>query len=312
MKLALGALAAVVSLAAVAGLAGHAVSASEPGVATSDKVDDFQLTDTRLMAYQLYYYKYAPAVVLMTRTETGPYSAASAAELEALKAKYADRGVLFFMIDSTLGQSRDAAAAEAAREHLTIPVLMDEYQLVGEGLGVKREGEVFVLDPKTWRAAYRGPVSGSGHAYTADAIDAVLAGKAPDVTSVALTAGKPVAFPEAARKAEFAKISYGHDIAPILQEKCAGCHLKGGIGPFPMDSYQVIRGFSPMIREVVRTRRMPPYFADPHIGAFKNDQGLTAQQSKLLVHWVEAGSPRGDGPDPLLVNKGRRSLASPT
>jgi len=305
MKLALGALAAVVSLAAVAGLAGHAVSASGPGVAVSDKVDDFQLTDTRLMAYQLYYYKYAPAVVLMTRTETGPYSAASAAELEALKAKYADKGVLFFMIDSTLGQSRDAAAAEAARERLTIPVLMDEYQLVGEGLGVKREGEVFVLDPRTWRTAYRGPVSGAGHAYTADAIDAVLAGKAPDVASVALTAGKPVAFPEEARKAEFARISYSHDIAPILQEKCAGCHLKGGIGPFPMDSYQVIRGFSPMIREVVRTRRMPPYFADPHIGTFKNDQGLTAQQTRLLVHWVEAGSPRGDGPDPLLANKGK-------
>jgi hypothetical protein len=50
---------------------------------------------------------------------------------------------------------------------------------------------------------------------------------------------------------------------------------------------------------------MPPYFADPHIGTFNNDQGLTAQQTKTLVHWIEAGSPRGEGPDPLLANKGK-------
>jgi hypothetical protein len=50
---------------------------------------------------------------------------------------------------------------------------------------------------------------------------------------------------------------------------------------------------------------MPPYFADPHIGQFKNDQGLTAEQTKTLVHWIEAGAPRGSGPDPLLVNKTR-------
>ena len=307
MKLALVGAAAVaaLSLAGIAGLSGRAVSATDPVIAPGDKVDDFQLTDTKLMAYQLYYYNYAPAVVLMTRSEDGAFSAAQAAKLEALKAKYADKGVLFFMIDSTLGQSRDAAAAQATREKLTIPVLLDEYQLVGEGLGAKREGEVFVLDPKTWRTAYRGPLEDKGHALTDDAISSLLANKTPTVTAAALTAGKPIAFPEEERKAEFAKISYSHDIAPVLQEKCAGCHISGGIGPFAMTSYAIVKGFSPMIRETVRTRRMPPYFADPHIGAFKNDQGLTAQQTKMLVHWIEAGAPRGDGADPLLANRGK-------
>ncbi len=289
-----------------------ASSAPAPGA----HVDDFQLTDTSLMAHRLYYYRYAPAIVLMTRTEATPYSAAASAEIEKLAAAYKAKGVRFFMIDSTLGQSREAAAAQGAREHLTVPVLMDEQQLVGEGLGVKREGEVFVIDPHNWRVAYRGPVddrfaSGArtaappAHAYTADAIDAVLARKAPEVASAEMHAGKAIALPEEARAASFAKISYAQTVAPILQQKCATCHLQGGIGPFPMDSYETIKGFSPMIRETVRTQRMPPYFADPHIGVFKNDQGLTPQQTKTLVHWIEAGAPRGDGPDPLLVNKTR-------
>jgi hypothetical protein len=54
-----------------------------------------------------------------------------------------------------------------------------------------------------------------------------------------------------------------------------------------------------MIREVVRTRRMPPWHADPHYGSFVGDRSLTAEDIKTLVHWIEAGAPRGDGPDPL-------------
>jgi hypothetical protein len=79
-----------------------------------------------------------------------------------------------------------------------------------------------------------------------------------------------------------------------------------------MTSYETVKGFSPMIRETVRTRRMPPYFADPHIGVFKNDQGLTPDQTKTLVHWIEAGSPRGAGPDPLLAYADKTAPEWPT
>ncbi len=97
-----------------------------------------------------------------------------------------------------------------------------------------------------------------------------------------------------------------NDVAPILKDKCVTCHQKGGIGPFAMDSYEVVKGFAPMIRETIRTGRMPPYFADPHIGHFKNDQGLTPEQTETLVHWVEGGAPRGEGSD-LLKETATRS-----
>ncbi|HEX3701053.1 MAG TPA: hypothetical protein VHV27_10305 [Phenylobacterium sp.] len=298
----------IAALAAASGLALTAASApigaraDAPAVQTPQHVDDFQLTDQTRTAQHLYYYNYAPAIVLMS--ETNGASQASAAALEKLAATYRDKGVIFFMVNSNLGDGRDATAAEAQKQGYTIPVLMDEQQLVGESLGVEREGEVFVLDPKTWSVVYRGPVAGASP-YAAEAIEAVLAGKAAPQPRVELTAGKPIAFPDRAKAADFARISYSKDIAPILQDKCVSCHIKGGIGPFAMTSYQVIKGFSPMIRETIRTRRMPPYFADPHIGAFKNDQSLSAEQTKTLVHWIEAGAPRGEGPDPLLANAGK-------
>ena len=101
--------------------------------------------------------------------------------------------------------------------------------------------------------------------------------------------------------AQPAKISYAHDIAPMIQEKCVGCHQAGGIGPMTLTSYDQVKGQSLMIREVIRTRRMPPFHADPSIGKFHNDRSLSADQIKTLVHWIEAGSPRGDGADPLAA-----------
>ena len=70
-----------------------------------------------------------------------------------------------------------------------------------------------------------------------------------------------------------------------------------------MTDYKMIQGFSPMIREVLRTKRMPPWHADSEVGHFSNDRSLTEKEFKTLVHWIEAGSPRGKGIDPLAELK---------
>jgi hypothetical protein len=44
---------------------------------------------------------------------------------------------------------------------------------------------------------------------------------------------------------------------------------------------------------------MPPWHADPHIGAFGNSRGLTPEEADTLVRWIEGGAQRGTGPDPL-------------
>src|SRR6202043_2543354 len=130
------------------------------------------------------------------------------------------------------------------------------------------------------------------------ALDALTSGQKAAMTSHE-PIGQPIAFPERARAKTFASISYTQTIAPIIKVKCATCHQPGGIGPMPLNTYEQIKGFSPMIREVIRTHRMPPYLADETVGAFQDDDRLTPGQMKTLVHWIDAGAPRGAGDDPL-------------
>lgn len=58
-----------------------------------------------------------------------------------------------------------------------------------------------------------------------------------------------------------------------------------------------------MIREVIRTDRMPPWNADPNVGEFLHDYSMQPEEIKTLVHWIEAGAPRSEGPDPLAVKR---------
>ena len=131
-----------------------------------------------------------------------------------------------------------------------------------------------------------------------DALDAVIAGETVKISQVDAP-GCIVNFPERDNKERHTNISYHDTIAPILEERCVECHQVGGIGPWAMTSYDMIKGFSPMIREVIRTDRMPPWHSDPNIGSFLHDRSLTSNEIKTLVHWIEAGSPRGEGYDPL-------------
>ena len=67
-----------------------------------------------------------------------------------------------------------------------------------------------------------------------------------------------------------------------------------------MSSHEMIKGFSPMIREVVLTQRMPPGQIDTHVGRpIENVPGLTIEERKRLVSWIDSGSPKDGGADPL-------------
>ncbi|MFL5296885.1 MAG: hypothetical protein ACJ798_10940 [Phenylobacterium sp.] len=290
--------------AAAAMAAFVAVQASQPARADAQaagpaRVDDFLLADQDLLGHQLYRHADDKAVVLVSYAAGDAQIRADAPALMALKAAYAGKGVDVYAIDSRLGDKRPAIIADAKAAGLDVPILFDYEQLTGEALGITRAAEVIVVDPHGWTVAYRGALTGpAGEPLAKNAVDALVAGQ-----KVALNGppakGQVIAFPERAHSAEFAKISYAKAIAPIIQAKCATCHQPGGIGPMPLNNYEQVKGFSPMIREVIRTHRMPPYLADETVGAFQDDDRLTPTQMKTLVHWIEAGAPRGAGEDPL-------------
>jgi hypothetical protein len=272
-------------------------AAAETSAATPARVDNFRLVEAGGKAVELYRLKDASAVVMMMYGVGSADVAKAAPELAKLQAAYAGKGVEFMLINSNPKDTREAILADAQKNGITAPILQDDVQLVGEQLGATRVSETFVVDPKTWKIAYRGPLS-------ADAVAAVVDGKEVKVASAAVK-GAAIDFParSAKAKAEFAKISYSDTIAPLLEEKCIACHQQGGIAPFAMDSYEKVKGFAPMMREAIRTDRMPPFDADPHVGKFKDDKSLSSDEIKTLVHWIEAGAPRGAGPDKLAEVK---------
>ncbi len=268
---------------------GSAVAAT---AATDMRVDNFMLVDADMEAHELYRLADAKAIVLVTQSNGDAVMRAEAGALKALKASYAAKGVEFMMLNSNLKDTREAIQAEAQKAGYDTPILMDSYQLVGESLGVTRSAEVIVVDPKSWKVAYRGAM---GSDATAKALDALTAGQQVASAAGAPSKGAAIAFPARG----VSKVSYSKDVAPILEAKCVACHEEGGIGPFAMKDYATVKGFAPMIREVIRTDRMPPYHADPHVGKFSDDKRLTPEETKTIVHWVESGAPRGDGPDTL-------------
>ena len=67
-----------------------------------------------------------------------------------------------------------------------------------------------------------------------------------------------------------------------------------------INSHLMLMGWSPMIREVLLTKRMPPEQVDPFIGHFDNARYISEEDLQTLVHWIDAGSPRGSAvADPL-------------
>jgi hypothetical protein len=294
-SLSLTALGLVLALGA-ASCAQQGVVASSDTAVTAElpaRVDNFRLVTAEGRALELYRMKDASAVVMVMHGVNSPEMAKAAPELAKLQAAYQAKGVEFMLVNSNPNDKRDAILADAAKNGITAPILQDDLQLVGGQIGATKISEAFVVDPKTWKIAYHGPLS-------ADAIDAVIAGKTPAVTTAAVS-GATIAFPDRApaAKAGFAKISYSDTVAPIIEAKCVACHQEGGIAPFGFDGYEKVKTFAPMMREAIRTDRMPPWDPDPHVAKFKDDKSLSSSEIKTLINWIEAGAPRGEGPDRL-------------
>ena len=273
------------------------------------RVDNFRLNDQKMESHEIGRMTDASAIVLLTQQNGCPVSRNTGPSMKALVDAYAGKGVEFMMLNSNPQDTRDEIAAEAKEYGYGVPVLMDANQLVGEQLGVTRTAEAIIIDPKTMKVIYRGPIDDrvtyerqkakASHTWAKDALDAHLAGK-PIAVSRQPAVGCLINFSHTNNVAA-TEISFAKTIAPIFQEKCVACHQSGGIGPMPFTSYERVKAYAPMIREVIRTQRMPPWRADPDVGKFHDDKSLSSQQIRDMVHWIEAGAQRGEGADPIAA-----------
>src|SRR5450432_2548269 len=90
------------------------------------------------------------------------------------------------------------------------------------------------------------------------------------------------------------KVTYTKDVAPILMNRCVGCHRQGEAAPMALTTYKEARPWAKAIKGAVVTRKMPVWLADPTHGAFANDRRLSEAEIATIASWVDAGAPEGD------------------
>jgi mono/diheme cytochrome c family protein len=257
-----------------------------------ERVGDFALIDNAGAFQHMAWYDDHGAIVILPQSNDASDPAALSG-LQNLRDIYESQGVAFFLINPGLQTDRAAVTQAVAGQDL--PVLMDDAQLVSEMLGLTRLDEAVVYSPKTFEVLYRGPVQAASLEKT---LQQVLNGESPALQTVA---GSGPAI-EYRTVAAHSNLSYEKDIAPIIAENCAQCHREGGIAPFAMDSNLAVQGWSPMIREVVMTKRMPPGQIDNKVGKkIKNEMNLSDEEMQKLVHWINTGSKVDSKNDPLTA-----------
>lgn len=89
------------------------------------------------------------------------------------------------------------------------------------------------------------------------------------------------------------KLTFYHDIQPLIHAKCAVCHRPGEAAPFSLITYEDVAKRSKFIRKVVNSGYMPPWRADDHYVSFANKRSLTPEQIKTLTDWIDADLPKG-------------------
>ncbi len=272
---------------------------SIPANAALERVSDFALLDAQGEFHQLSRYKHRDALVLMTYDPT----CSSGEEIQrfaSVQAAFAGANMSFGLLD-TSGASRAELSALAGSLPATLPLLQDGPQLVADLLGASKVGEVFVLNPDRLNLFYRGN-SGGVLTEVLESLDT----SPPSDTVVTEVSGCALAISRATEAPDYAV-----DVAPIIRDNCTECHRRGGVGPFAMDSYIMLLGWSPMIREVVLNKRMPPAQVDPEYGRSKMARYLSDEEIETLVTWIDARAPRGNvAEDPLEIHAAQLAAAN--
>ena len=203
----------------------------------------------------------------------------------------------------------EAAAAELAGR---ASYVHDSQGVLAAALGAVTTTDVVVLAPDR-TVAYHGAIDdqyGFGYAiaaprrrYLADALASLLAGEPPPV---AATEAPGCVLERSAEAKPITAVTYHGRISRIVAQHCVECHRDGGVGPFPLDTYDDLVAHAAMVREVIERGIMPPWFAaptppDPETGLvhtpWANDRSLAEAEKRDLLAWLSGGRPAGDPAD---------------
>ena len=116
-----------------------------------------------------------------------------------------------------------------------------------------------------------------------------------------------------AHKAITSKYTYNDDVFPILRDRCASCHVPGGVAPMSLMTYDDAFPWAESIRAELVAAHMPPWNADEGYGEIKRAHTLTPKELDVILTWATGGNPRGalDQTLPAVTLKNEWTLGAP-
>lgn len=268
--------------------------ASQTATAPRDlgPLPDFRLLDQFGRSHTIRRYLDAYAVAIMAVPKDDPNLDARLAAFAELAKQYTPEKIYFFLVTPS---AQPGTVGERAGD---IPLLLDDAQVVLPALGLDHAYECVLAETAHWRVLFRGDLT-SEDTLVRGLGDAIAAWRERKLEPV-LTAPRG---PRLDLQPMPVNVSYSREIGDLLAKKCAVCHSAGNVGPFSMDSHKKVAGWAEMMAETVRGGRMPPWQADPGFGVFSNAMGLTVQEKRMLLAWLDAGAPKDGDVDPLAEYK---------
>lgn len=262
-------------------------------------IEDIAFTDISGQAGKLSDYSGHTLVIFTTNT-TCPLCKKYLPTLAEYEKAYADK-VKFLYLNVTEGETAAKVAEVVKGTGLTGRYVLDPKADLGKALRADTTTDCFVLDASR-TLQYRGAVDdqfGIGYSldkprvsYLRQALDAVLAGNQP-IYQATWAPGCDLDLGLTELKAG-GTVTWHNRISRIIAQNCQECHRAGENGPFELMTYADVKAQRGMIKKVVKNRTMPPWFATPGVGHFRNDRSLTDRDREDLLSWLENGLPEGD------------------
>lgn len=252
---------------------------------------NFRLLDLTGKSHELYDNAHRQGIAMIAAGDRLENLAELLPELSALHATRSSHGTEVWVVLSDATTPRDQLRDAARKLAFDMPVLLDRDLLAGSILGVAHTTEAVLVRAPDFVAVYRGAIRDGERFYLREAIQALRAGRGPEVWQAGLRAPSLPSL-------DGAKLSYSREIAPFLRTYCVRCHRPNSGAPFAFSSSSEVLSRASAIRHQVLSGNMPPWHADPEHGQFTNSLALPSEVKRKLVAWLDAGAPL-DAADPL-------------
>jgi len=85
--------------------------------------------------------------------------------------------------------------------------------------------------------------------------------------------------------------TFTEDVLPILRDRCAACHVAGGVAPMALTTAEETIPWGESIRIELIAGHMPPWAAISNGARVRHAEGLSARELNVLLTWVTGGTP---------------------